>query len=128
MGTYSRLADLPVEIDSYELEGLEAAVSSEFTRLSTVIHILGGGEEGLGEDVTYDALDHIAHQDAGAVHDLSGRRTLGELAELLVRGLRRLTFVVSLRLGAPPSIAPVSRRAGLYPTLRLKLDPVSVWT
>jgi L-alanine-DL-glutamate epimerase-like enolase superfamily enzyme len=171
MSTYDRLANLPVEIDSYSLEGLEAAVSSEFTRLSTVIRISGGGEEGVGEDVTYDALDHIAHQDAGAVHDLSGKRTLGEFGELVAgidlfpaepvrdvsrlyrrwafesaaldlalrqagttlaaalgRELRPLTFVVSLRLGDPPTIEPVRKRLELYPTLRFKLDPVSGWT
>jgi hypothetical protein len=83
MSTFDRLAHLPVQVDSYSLEGLEAQVSSEFTRLSTVIRIAGAGEEGVGEDVTYDALDHIAHQDAGPVHDLSGKRSLGELCELI---------------------------------------------
>src|SRR4051794_22208006 len=83
MSTYSLLADLPIEIDSYSLEALEADVSSDFTRLTTVIHLRGGGEEGVGEDVVYDALDQIALQDAGPVQDLSGRRTLGELSELI---------------------------------------------
>ena len=64
MASYDLIRDLPLVIDSYELEPLEAEVSSEFTRLSTVIHMLGAGEEGVGEDVTYDALDHIAMQDA----------------------------------------------------------------
>jgi L-alanine-DL-glutamate epimerase-like enolase superfamily enzyme len=81
--TFERLADLPIEVDGYSLEGLEADVSSDFTRLSTVIHMRGRGEEGVGEDVTYDALDHVALQDAGPVHDLSGRGTLGELCELV---------------------------------------------
>ena len=171
MSTYARLAGLPVEVEGYVLEPLEAAISSEFTRLTTVIRIRGGGEEGVGEDVTYDALDHIALQDAGRVHDLSGRRTLAELCELiggldlfpadpvrdvsrlyrrwafesaaldvalrqagttlaaqLERELRPLTFVVSLRLGDPPTIEPVRKRLELYTTLRFKLDPVSGWT
>ena len=55
----------------------------EFTRFTTLITMTGGGEEGVGEDVVYDGLDHVALQDAGAVHDLSGPSTLGELAELL---------------------------------------------
>src|SRR5256885_15096474 len=83
MATFDRLAHLPVQIDSYSLDGLEAQVSSEFTRLSTVIRVSGAGEEGVGEDVTYDALDHIALQDAGPVHDLTGARTLGDLCELI---------------------------------------------
>jgi L-alanine-DL-glutamate epimerase-like enolase superfamily enzyme len=83
MATFDSLASLSVEIEGYSLEGLEADVSSEFTRLSTVIHMQGGGQEGVGEDVTYDALDHVALQDAGAVLDLAGERTLGELCELI---------------------------------------------
>ncbi|MEA2352401.1 MAG: hypothetical protein QOJ14_815, partial [Thermoleophilaceae bacterium] len=86
MATYDRIAELPVAIEGYELEGLERDVSSEFTRLSTVIHMRGGGVEGVGEDVTYDALDHVALQDAGPVQDLTGAATMGELCDL-VEGL-----------------------------------------
>jgi L-alanine-DL-glutamate epimerase-like enolase superfamily enzyme len=171
VATFDRIADLPVAIDDYSLEGLERDVSSDFTRLSTVIRMHGGGEEGLGEDVTYDALDHVALQEAGPVHDLSGASTMGELCELvegldlfptepvrevsrlyriwafesaaldlalrqagtslaarLGREARPVTFVVSLRLGDPPTIDPVRRRLESYPTLRFKLDPVSGWT
>jgi hypothetical protein len=77
MSTYARVADLPVEISSYELEPHELEVSSEFTRLTTVIRLQGGGEEGIGEDVTYDALDQIALQDAGNTFlPLSGSHTI----------------------------------------------------
>ena len=65
MGTYERIADLPLEIESYELEGLELAVSSDFTRLTTLIKLEGGGEVGIGEDVTYEPLDHIALRTPG---------------------------------------------------------------
>src|SRR5919201_198322 len=82
MGAYEKLADLPIEISDYELADQDRAYGS-FTRPSTLIRLRGGGQEGLGEDVIYDQLDHIAHRDAGPVHDLSGPRTLGELCELL---------------------------------------------
>ncbi len=82
MSTFNRLADLPLEIEAYELEGLELQIPG-FDRLSTVIHLKGGGEEGLGEDVTYDALDHVALQDAGPVLDLTGHATLGEFCEFM---------------------------------------------
>jgi L-alanine-DL-glutamate epimerase-like enolase superfamily enzyme len=170
VSTWELLAELPVEIDDYALEGLEAQVSSEFVRKSTVIHLRGGGEEGVGEDVTYDAVDHEIMQAAGATLPLAGRFTLrsfGErLAELslfaeppqrevsaryrtwayesaaldlalrqagttlhaaLAREPRPVRYVVSLRLGEPPTIAPVSTRLGLYPGLRFKLDPTSSW-
>ncbi len=82
MATYDLLADLPLEIEEYTLEGLSREVSSGFQRKSTLIHLRGGGEEGLGEDVVYDAEDHVALQAAGPVHDLTGPRTLGELCTL----------------------------------------------
>jgi hypothetical protein len=82
MGTFDALAGLPLEIEGYELEGLELSLPG-FERLVTVIHIRGGGEEGLGEDVTYDALDHIALQEAGPTLDLTGHPTLGEFCEFM---------------------------------------------
>jgi hypothetical protein len=173
MSTYDRLADLPVEVDGYSLEGLKAQVSSGFERLSTVVHLHGAGETGLGEDVVYDGVDQTALQDAGAVHEaaLRGNRSLGELCDaidrldlfpvapqrevsrlyrrwtfhsaaldlalrqngralhdVLDRPPRPVTFVVSLRLGEPPTIEPITRRLERYPTLRFKLDPTSTWT
>jgi L-alanine-DL-glutamate epimerase-like enolase superfamily enzyme len=81
--TYDRLAALPISVESYEFEDRDREYSPEFTRASTIIHMKGGEEEGLGEDVIYDVLDHIAMRDAGPVHDLTGPGTLGELCELL---------------------------------------------
>ncbi|MGZ4299241.1 MAG: hypothetical protein ACXVE4_16470, partial [Solirubrobacteraceae bacterium] len=83
MTTFERLADLPLEIESYELQGLRAQVSSGFERLSTVVHLHGGGAEGVGEDVVYDAEDQVALQEAGPVLPLSGRYALGEFCELV---------------------------------------------
>ncbi|MDQ3357176.1 MAG: hypothetical protein M3502_10860 [Actinomycetota bacterium] len=83
MRTYPVLADLPLEIEAYELEGLERDVSSEFTRLSTVIRLRGGGHEGVGEDVTYEGLDQLALQDAGPSLPLAGRHTVESFSRLL---------------------------------------------
>jgi hypothetical protein len=171
MNTFDLLADLPLEVDGYTLEGLQQHVSSGFERLTTIVHLRGGGEEGVGEDVVYDAVDHTALQEAGPVQKLAGRYALGEFCDLIdsldlfpvapARGevsrlyrrwtfqsaaldlaLRQagrplhdalgrdpqpVTFVVSLRLGEPPSIDPISRRLERYPTLRFKLDPTSSW-
>jgi hypothetical protein len=169
--TFDLLADLPLTIDRYELEGLQANVSSGFERLSTVVHLHGDGHEGVGEDVVYDGEDHIALQEAGPVQPLPGNYTLGEfcdlidsldlfpnvpsrdvsrlyrrwtfhsagldlalrqagkpLHEVLERTPQPVTFVVSLRLGEPPTLEPISKRLSSYPTLRFKLDPTSSWT
>lgn len=86
MSTWDRVAELPLEIESYDLEGLSYKAGPEFERLSTVIRINGPGGEGnltgLGEDVTYEALDQIALQDAGPVHDFTGAKTVGEFCEM----------------------------------------------
>ena len=171
MSTFDRLSGLALEVEGYELEGLRANVSSGFERLSTVVHLRGGGQEGVGEDVVYDAVDQTALQEAGAVHDLAGGYSLGEfcvlidgldlfavapqrdvsrlyrrwtfhsaaldlalrqarrpLHEVLELEARPLTFVVSLRLGEPPTLAPIESRLVHYPTLRFKLDATSSWT
>lgn len=78
MSTYALLADLPLTVDSYALEGLQLDVSSGFTRKSTVIHLHGGGLEGVGEDVVYDAEDQERLQAAGPVQPLAGTWALGD--------------------------------------------------
>jgi L-alanine-DL-glutamate epimerase-like enolase superfamily enzyme len=83
MSTFDLLADLPLEIDGYTLEGLRAEVSSGFERLSTVVHLSGGGLEGVGEDVVYDGVDQEALQEAGPVLSLAGRYTLAEFCALI---------------------------------------------
>ena len=45
MATFDRLANLPLTIEGYELEGKEFTIPG-FERLSTVIHLKGGGEDG----------------------------------------------------------------------------------
>ena len=83
MSDWERLAALALEIEDYSLEPLQASVSSDFERKSTVIHLRGAGEEGLGEDVTYEAVDQEILQAAGPVLELAGRHTLGSFSELL---------------------------------------------
>jgi L-alanine-DL-glutamate epimerase-like enolase superfamily enzyme len=170
MSTYELVADLPLTIEDYTLEGLVQTVSSDFERKSTVINLRGAGENGIGEDVVYEPVDHEIAQQAGPVLALAGDWTIRSFSEQLatlelfaedpqsevsrlyrtwayesaaldlalrqageplhaVLGLepRPLTWVVSLRLGEPPSIEPVTGRLAHYPTLRFKLDPTTSW-
>jgi hypothetical protein len=86
MNTYSLVSDLPVVIDSYELEGLSVEVSPEFTRRTTVIHLHGGGHEGIGEDPTYSAEDQEAFQAEGTDIPISGsHHTIDSFSELVER-------------------------------------------
>jgi hypothetical protein len=171
MSTYERVADLPLTIDGYGLEGLSRSVSSGFERHTTVIRVRGAGDEGRGEDVTYEADDHRRQQEHGptlplagewtfdsfsehvggldlfpaggpsrevfrnyrrwgfesAALDLALRQNGRSLAEAIGRELRPVTFVVSSRMGEPPTIGPVTRRLARYPALRFKLDATPDW-
>jgi L-alanine-DL-glutamate epimerase-like enolase superfamily enzyme len=171
VSTWERVAGLPLRIERYSLQPLQALVSSEFERKSTVIRLTGAGHEGLGEDVTYDAVDHDILQAAGPTLPLAGSWTIGSFAEriasldlfpsepqrevsrryrvwayesaaldlalrqsdtslhrILDRVPEPVRFVVSLRLGEPPSIDPLRGRLQLNPSLRFKLDPTSSWS
>jgi L-alanine-DL-glutamate epimerase-like enolase superfamily enzyme len=170
VSTWERLAGLELQVEDYTLEPLQATVSSEFERKSTVIRMRGAGHEGVGEDVTYDGVDHDILQAAGPTLPLAGEFTLGSfserlselslfpeppqrevsaryrtwayesaaldlalrqagqsLHEALARDPRPVRFVVSLRLGEPPTLEPLLARLDLYPGLRFKLDPTSSW-
>jgi hypothetical protein len=171
VSTYERIADLPLTIESYTFEGLSRTVSSGFERVTTIIHLQGGAEEGLGEDVTYDAEEHERQQEHGRNHPLSGdwtfdsfsehlgtldlfpagaprsdvfrnyrrwgfesaaldlalRQSGTSLAEVLGLELQPVRFVVSSRMGEPPTIGPVQRRLARYPDLRFKLDATPDW-
>ena len=146
------LLALPVEIDRYELEPLSLDVSTGFTRRTTVIHLLGAGEEGLGEDVTYLEDDQLAFRAAGPVLDLAGSHTLGSFSEALpdFYEYRRWAFEsaaldLALRQAGRsladavgreprPLTFVVSTRQGiaewrrLYPGLRFKIDAEADWT
>jgi L-alanine-DL-glutamate epimerase-like enolase superfamily enzyme len=75
------LANLALVVDDYTLERAEQQVSSAFLRVSTTIRLRGGGEEGIGEDVTYDAPDQDALQTAGPVQPLAGQWTLASFCD-----------------------------------------------
>jgi hypothetical protein len=168
---YERVSELPLEVDGYDLDVRALDVSSDFTRKTSVIRLHGAGEEGLGEDVTYEATEHDKQLARGPVLPLAGEWTLGafsrhletvplfehgpdravyqayrrwafesaaldlalrqaglSLGAAVGRSLRPLTFVVSMRLGEPPTTERLRGWLQHYPWLRFKLDATSTWT
>ncbi len=152
MSTWNLLRDLPVAVESAELEGLVMDVSSAFTRRTTVVRLRGLGHEGLGEDVTYDGDAQLALQAAGPGVALAGEHTLASFSALvgglpgytpwalesaaldlalrqaglpLWRALERKSRPVSFVVST--RLDPAAFRA-LYPGLRFKLDAESDWT
>ena len=81
MSLYDDVRDLPVEIEGYALEGLELQARADFLRRTTVVHLQGGGEEGIGEDVTYDPAEHQRLQERGPDLPLAGSWTLHSFSE-----------------------------------------------
>jgi hypothetical protein len=80
---WKRFAELSLVVDSYELERLERPVTRGFTRVTTVVHLRGVGEEGVGEDVTWYAEHHDREQAAGAILPLVGTWTLESFSAAL---------------------------------------------
>ena len=83
MSTYALIADLPLQIEGHEFERLEHEVSPEFTRVTTVLHLRGAGEEGLGEDVIYSGDDHERFRGPGASLPLAGGWTIDSFSRHL---------------------------------------------
>ena len=81
MTTFERIAELPLTIDGYALEGRERRISEEFERVTTTFHLQGAGEEGLGEDVTYSPDDQRAQQARGPDLPLAGTWTFASFCE-----------------------------------------------
>jgi hypothetical protein len=80
---YDAVRDLALTIDGYDLEVRSLDVSSDFTRVTTQMRLFGAGEEGLGEDVTYDGAEHEAQLARGPVHALAGEWTLDAFSSRL---------------------------------------------
>jgi hypothetical protein len=78
--TWDKIASLPLAVDDYALEPLRSETGN-FTRATTVIHLRGRGEEGLGEDVVYAEEEHDALEAAGPVQPLAGEWTLADFCD-----------------------------------------------
>ncbi len=72
-----------MEVESYALDRLEQPVTRGFTRVTTVVRLHGGGEEGLGEDVSWYAEMHDREQAAGPILPLQGSWTLESFSAAL---------------------------------------------
>ncbi len=149
MPLYDAVKDLSFIVERVELEPHELPLQ-HFTRRTTVIHLLGAGQEGVGEDVSYEEDLQLTFT-ADALPDLTGEHTLDSfsalaagqpgyrpwglesaaldlalqqaersLADVLHREPKPVTFVVSQRA--------IRELLDLYPELRFKLDASDSWT
>ena len=85
---FSRIADLPLTVETVDYRQQERDTSSGFMRKTTTFVLSGAGVEGQGEDVTYDTEDHDALAEAwadadGSPYDLAGEYTFAEFSNRL---------------------------------------------
>jgi hypothetical protein len=141
--------NLPLAVESVELEPLSLPLR-HLTRRTTVVHLHGGGHEGVGEDVSYeeqlqldftaDALpdlrgEHTLESFSALVAGQPGYRTWGLESAALDLALRQAGLSLAEALGREPrpvrfvvSQSAVRELLDLYPELRFKLDASDSWT
>ncbi len=83
MSDYERLGSLSLVVEGHRLAPLSQEVSSGFTRVTTVVTFRGAGDEGCGEDVTYDAATHETVLPARSEFDLRYEGDLAGFSALL---------------------------------------------
>jgi len=152
VATYDAVKDLPLEIDSYDLEPLVQEVAADFSLHRTVVVLRGRGEEGRGEEVDYDPEAQRQFQKRPAELPFVGRHTLDSFSVLqsgqdvyrrwafessaLDLALRQAGLSLAEALGreqrplrfvVSTRTANVPRWLELYPELRFKLDPDRDW-
>jgi len=149
MPLYDTVKDLQLVVEGFELEPKELPLQ-HFTRRTTVVHLRGGGQEGVGEDVSYEEDLQLAFT-RDALPDLVGEHTIDSFSALVaaqpgyrVWGLESAALDLALRQAGASLAAAVGRTAKpvtfvvsqsavgelreLYPALRFKLDASDSWT
>jgi hypothetical protein len=150
MSLFDRVADLPLIVEQAELEPLAVTLSEQFTRRCTVVRLRGRGEEGVGEDVSYEEELQLAFQAEGPPPGLEGEWTLASFSEALPElpgfrswavesaaldlALRQSGLSLAAAVGRTPrpvtfvrSGRPAPEWQRLYPELRYKLDAADSW-
>lgn len=80
---WPRLAELPLVIEASEYDRLSAVLAYEFERITTHVRLVGGGVDGLGEDVSVFREDGTALHETRPALPLEGEWTLGGFCERL---------------------------------------------
>src|SRR5436190_17197417 len=80
---WPRLAELPLVVEGCEFDRLHAVVGYDVERITTHVRLVGGGADGLGEDVS------VLREDGTALHEmrpslpLAGEWTLASFSDQL---------------------------------------------
>jgi hypothetical protein len=146
MPLYDHVKELPLVVEDVDHELHEFSLGF-MTRRTTVFRLHGAGQEGVGEDVTYEE----EHHDDVTLPKLAGTHTLDSFSELVAGvpgyrrwGLESAALDLALRQAGrsladaverepQPVRFVVSQRAArewlaVAPELRFKLDALDAWT
>jgi hypothetical protein len=149
MPLYDSVRHLRLAVERVELEHLDLKLK-HMTRRTTVVHLHGGGHEGVGEDVSYEGDLQLAFTE-DALPDLTGEHTLDSFSALIADqpsyrpwGLESAALDLALRqnglslaeaVGREPRpvrfVVSQSDLAGwraVSPGIRFKLDAADSWT
>jgi len=149
MPLYDAVKDLTLTIERLELEP-HVLPLKHITRRTTVVHLRGGGTEGVGEDVSYEEALQLSFT-LEALPDLAGEHSLDSFSALVAEqpgyrqwGLESAALDLALRqagrslaeaVGRKPapvtfvvSQSAVQELRALYPEIRFKLDASDKWT
>jgi L-alanine-DL-glutamate epimerase-like enolase superfamily enzyme len=80
---WSRVAELPLHIESYEVERLEAGPAWAWERVTSQVRLLGHGTDGLGEDISLVDEEHAGLFEAPPSLPLIADWTLGAFCEFV---------------------------------------------
>jgi hypothetical protein len=80
---WPRLAELPLVVEACEYERLHAVLAYEFDRFTTHVRLIGGGTEGLGEDISAFREDGTTLHETRPSLPLAGEWTLAGFCEHL---------------------------------------------
>jgi hypothetical protein len=80
---WSRLAELPLIVESCEYDRLHAVLAHEFQRVTTHVRLLGAGADGLGEDVSVHIEDGTSLHETEPSLPLAGEWTLAGFCDHL---------------------------------------------
>jgi len=149
MPLFDAVRNLQLVVERVDLEHLSLPLQ-QMTRRTTVVHLHGGGHEGVGEDVSYEEDLQLAFTEY-ALPDLTGEHTVESFSALAAGqpgyrpwGLESAALDLALRqsgtslaeaVGREPqpvrfvvSQSAVEELRALYPDLRFKLDASDKWT
>lgn len=149
MPLYDAVRNLKLTIERVELEP-HVLPLKHITRRTTVVRLHGNGQQGVGEDVSYEEELQLAFT-LDALPDLVGEHTVDSLSALVAEqpgyrqwGLESAALDLALRQAGQPladvigrepravrfvvSQSTVRELRALYPEIRFKLDASDSWT